>query len=63
VAEAGYLDKLKDNQRAAVEFDVPGDALPPPSLVIAGPGRARRTPWPIVWRTCRSTAAIRVVSF
>ena len=31
----GYLDGLNDNQRAAVEFGMGGDALSPPLLVIA----------------------------
>ena len=38
MAEAGYLDKLNRNQRAAVKFGVGGDALSPPLLVIAGAG-------------------------
>ncbi|MFO7757791.1 MAG: hypothetical protein R6V26_04800 [Roseovarius sp.] len=38
MAEAGYLDKLNDDQRAAVKFGVGGDALSPPPLVIAGAG-------------------------
>ena len=33
MAEAGYLDKLNDNQRAAVEFGVARDAVAPPLLV------------------------------
>ncbi|KMK68206.1 ATP-dependent helicase [Puniceibacterium sp. IMCC21224] len=41
MAEAGYLDKLNDNQRAAVEFGVGGDTLPPPLLVIAGAGSGK----------------------
>jgi DNA helicase-2/ATP-dependent DNA helicase PcrA len=41
VIEAGYLDKLNDNQRAAVEFGVGGDALSPPLLVIAGAGSGK----------------------
>ncbi|OWY06289.1 ATP-dependent helicase [Thioclava sp. IC9] len=39
--EAGYLDKLNDNQRAAVEFGVGGEALSPPLLVIAGAGSGK----------------------
>ncbi|MGY9050373.1 hypothetical protein P775_12215 [Puniceibacterium antarcticum] len=41
MAGAGYLDKLNDNQRAAVEFGVDGDTLPPPLLVIAGAGSGK----------------------
>jgi len=41
VAEAGYLDKLNDNQRSAVEFGVGSDALSPPLLVIAGAGSGK----------------------
>ena len=38
---AGYLDKLNDNQRAAVEYGVAGDAPAPPLLVIAGAGSGK----------------------
>ncbi|MFT5000362.1 MAG: DNA helicase-2/ATP-dependent DNA helicase PcrA, partial [Planctomycetota bacterium] len=38
---ATYLDKLNDNQRAAVVFGVQGDVLPPPLLVIAGAGSGK----------------------
>lgn len=41
MAEAGYLDKLNDNQRAAVEFGVARDAVAPPLLVIAGAGSGK----------------------
>lgn len=40
MAAAGYLDKLNDNQRAAVEFGV-GDGFSPPLLVIAGAGSGK----------------------
>lgn len=40
MAEAGYLDKLNDNQRTAVEFGV-CDAPSPPLLVIAGAGSGK----------------------
>ncbi|SDL95119.1 ATP-dependent helicase [Aliiruegeria lutimaris] len=40
MAGAGYLDKLNDNQRAAVEFGV-GDGISPPLLVIAGAGSGK----------------------
>lgn len=36
---AGYLDTLNTNQRAAVEFGVGRDGLPPPLLLIAGAGK------------------------
>lgn len=38
---ATYLDKLNDNQRAAVVFGVSDDSLPPPMLVIAGAGSGK----------------------
>lgn len=41
MAGAGYLDKLNDNQRAAVEFGVGDDTLSPPLLVIAGAGSGK----------------------
>ena len=41
MAEAGYLDKLNHNQRAAVEFGVARDAVAPPLLVIAGAGSGK----------------------
>ena len=41
MAEAGYIDKLNDNQRAAVEFGVGADTLSPPLLVIAGAGSGK----------------------
>lgn len=41
MAEAGYLDALNVNQRAAVEFGVGGETLPPPLLVIAGAGSGK----------------------
>ncbi len=41
MAQAGYLDKLNDNQRAAVEFGVGGDTLSQPLLVIAGAGSGK----------------------
>ncbi|MBU2361094.1 MAG: ATP-dependent helicase [Alphaproteobacteria bacterium] len=41
MAGAGYLDKLNDNQRAAVEFGVGVEMLPPPLLVIAGAGSGK----------------------
>lgn len=41
MAEAGYLDKLNGNQRAAVEFGVGADTLSPPLLVIAGAGSGK----------------------
>lgn len=41
MVQAGYLDKLNGNQRAAVEFGLDGDALPPPLLVIAGAGSGK----------------------
>ncbi|SNR34928.1 UvrD-helicase domain-containing protein [Puniceibacterium sediminis] len=41
MAGAGYLEKLNDNQRAAVEFGVGSDTLPPPLLVIAGAGSGK----------------------
>ncbi|EEX12509.1 UvrD/REP helicase subfamily protein [Citreicella sp. SE45] len=41
MAEAGYLDTLNDNQRAAVEFGVGAEGLPPPLLVIAGAGSGK----------------------
>ncbi|RYH07363.1 ATP-dependent helicase [Tropicimonas sp. IMCC6043] len=40
MAEAAYLDKLNDGQRAAVEFGV-GDEISPPLLVIAGAGSGK----------------------
>lgn len=36
-----YLEKLNDNQRAAVEHGIGGDGLPPPLLVIAGAGSGK----------------------
>lgn len=41
MASATYLDKLNDQQRAAVVFGVGGTALPPPLLVIAGAGSGK----------------------
>lgn len=41
MAEAGYLDKLNNDQRAAVEFGVGGDDVSPPLLVIAGAGSGK----------------------
>ena len=41
MAQAGYLDRLNDNQRAAVEHGVGAGALPPPLLVIAGAGSGK----------------------
>ena len=41
MAQAGYLDKLNDNQRAAMEFGVGGDSLSAPLLVIAGAGSGK----------------------
>ena len=38
--QAGYLGKLNDNQRAAVEFGV-GDGIAPPLLIIAGAGSGK----------------------
>ncbi|TGN68560.1 ATP-dependent helicase [Paracoccus liaowanqingii] len=41
MAAATYLDKLNDQQRAAVVFGTDGSALPPPLLVIAGAGSGK----------------------
>jgi DNA helicase II / ATP-dependent DNA helicase PcrA len=41
MAGAGYLDKLNDNQRAAVEFGVGADTISSPLLVIAGAGSGK----------------------
>ncbi|MEH6775860.1 MAG: ATP-dependent helicase [Cereibacter changlensis] len=38
---AAYLEKLNDQQRAAVVFGLDGPALPPPLLVIAGAGSGK----------------------
>ncbi|WP_248633515.1 UvrD-helicase domain-containing protein [Cereibacter changlensis] len=38
---AAYLDKLNEQQRAAVVFGLEGPALPPPLLVIAGAGSGK----------------------
>ena len=39
--QATYLDKLNDNQRAAVTHGIGGPDLPPPLLVIAGAGSGK----------------------
>ena len=39
--DTGYLEKLNDNQRAAVVFGVGEGGLPPPLLVIAGAGSGK----------------------
>jgi len=40
VAEASYLDKLNDGQRAAAEFGT-GEGISPPLLIIAGVGSGK----------------------